>query len=255
MLLTVDVGNTNIELGVFKEDELIGTWRMVSKIRRTSDEYGVFILTVLKSSGIDSSDITDVVVSSVVPNIMYSLINGIKKYLCVSPMVIGPGVKNGIKIQTENPKEVGADRICDVVAGYYIYGGPAIIIDFGTATTYDFVTKDGVFNAAVTSPGIQISADALWNRAAQLPNIEIEKPKSILARNTVTSMQAGLVYGYIGQVEYIVKKMKEETGCPDAKVIATGGYSKIIFPETEVIDLVDPVLSLKGIKIIHDKNK
>ncbi|QSX07415.1 type III pantothenate kinase [Alkalibacter rhizosphaerae] len=255
MLMAIDVGNTNIEIGIFRGDEFVGTWRMITATRKTSDEYGVFILSLLQAKGITPKEIDDVIISSVVPNIMYSLTSSIKKYLNINPMVIEPGIKTGIRIQTENPKEVGADRICDVVAAYYIYGGPAIVIDFGTATTFDYVDEDGVFSAAVTAPGIQISADALWSRAAQLPNIEIEKPKSILARNTITSMQAGLVYGYIGQVEYIVKKIKEETGKPQAKVVATGGYSKIIFPETNVIDIVDSALSLKGIKLIYERNR
>ncbi|NTW70779.1 MAG: type III pantothenate kinase [Eubacteriaceae bacterium] len=255
MLMTIDVGNTNIEIGVFDSDNLVGTWRMVTKTRRTSDEFGVFMITLLNARGIDPQSIKDAIISSVVPNIMYSLVNSIKKYLDIDPMIIEPGIKTGISIQTENPKSVGADRICDLVGAYFIYGGPAIVIDFGTATTYDFITEKGVFNAGVTSPGIQISADALWSKAAQLPNIEIEKPKSILAKNTITSMQAGLVYGYIGQVEYIVRKMKEETGCFNAKVIATGGLAKIIFSETNSIDIMDPVLSLKGIKMIYDRNK
>lgn len=255
MLMALDVGNTNIEIGLFRGEEFLGTWRMITATRRTSDEFGVFFLTILQAKGVDPAQIKDVIISSVVPNIMYSLTNSIKKYLNVNPMLIEPGIKTGIRIQTENPKEVGADRICDVVAAYDIYGGPAIVIDFGTATTFDFVDEQGIFSAAVTAPGIQISADALWSRAAQLPNIEIEKPKSILARNTITSMQAGLVYGYIGQVEYIVKKIKEETGKDHVKVVATGGYSKIIFPETDVIDIVDSALSLKGIRLIYEKNR
>lgn len=255
MLLAIDVGNTNIELGVYQGDKLLGTWRMMTKTMRTSDEYGILITALLGYDGIKTGDIDGVIISSVVPNIMYSLTNSVRKYFDIEPIVVGPGTKTGISIHTENPKEVGADRICDIVGAYYTYGGPAIVIDFGTATTYDFVTADGVFNAAVTAPGIQISADALWSKAAKLPNIEIKKPPSILARNTVTSMQAGLVYGYIGQVEYIVKKMKEETGCLDAKVISTGGYAKIIMSDTNVIDIHDPVLSLKGVKIIYEKNK
>jgi len=255
VLLTIDVGNTNIELGVFHGDELLGTWRMMTKTMRTSDEYGIIITSMLGYDHIKTENFEGVIISSVVPNIMYSLTNSIRKYFKTEPIIVGPGTKTGISIHTENPKEVGADRICDIVGAYYTYGGPAIIIDFGTATTYDFVTEDGRFNAAVTAPGIQISADALWSRAAKLPNIEIKKPPSILARNTITSMQAGLVYGYIGQVEYIVKKIKEETGCLDAKVISTGGYAKIIMSETNVIDVHDPVLSLKGVKIIYEKNK
>ncbi|MFZ7121640.1 MAG: type III pantothenate kinase [Eubacteriaceae bacterium] len=255
MLLVIDVGNTNIELGVFKREDIVGTWRIVTKTVRTSDEYGIIITNLINNKDIQSEKIEDVIISSVVPNIMYSLTNSIRKYFKIEPIMVGPGIKTGISIHTENPKEVGADRICDVVGAFHLYGGPAIVIDFGTATTYDFVTRDGKFNAAVTSPGIQISADALWSKAAKLPNIEIIKPESILAKNTITSMQAGLVYGYIGQVEYIVKKIKEETGCLEAKVISTGGYAKIIVPETKCIDVFDPVLSLKGIKIIYDKNK
>lgn len=255
MLLVVDVGNTNIVLGVFDEDKLYGPWRMTTSTQRTSDEFGTFICDLLERNQIDINHLDDVIVASVVPNIMYSLENGIKKYLNKRPLIVGPGIKTGISIRTDNPKEVGADRIVDIVAGYYIYGGPAIVIDFGTATTYDVVTEDAVFCAAITSPGIGISADALWNKAAQLPNIKIKKPKSILATNTITSMQAGLVYGYIGQVEYIIKKIKEEMGLKDMKVIATGGLARIIYDETDMIDIYDPRLTLKGLQIIYEKNK
>lgn len=254
MLLVVDVGNTNIVLGVFTEDKLMGPWRMTTGTKRTSDEYGTFIGALLERNAINIDEIKDVIIASVVPNIMYSLENGIRKYLNRDPMVVAPGIKTGISIRTDNPKEVGADRIVDIVAGYNIYGGPSIVIDFGTATTYDVVTEDGLFCAAITSPGIGISADALWNKAAQLPNIKIKKPDSILATNTITSMQAGLVYGYIGQVEYIVNKIKEEMGM-EMKVVATGGLARIIFEETDVIDIYDPELTLKGLKIIYDKNK
>lgn len=254
MLLAIDVGNTNIELGLFDGDILKGTWRMISKTRRSSDEFGILISSMLATENIKCKDVEGVIISSVVPGIMYSLTNCIRKYFDAEPIIVGAGIKTGISIHSENPRDVGSDRICDIVGAYYLYGGPAIVIDFGTATTYDYVTEDGVFNAAVTAPGIQISADALWSKAAKLPNIEIKKPKSILARNTITSMQAGLVYGYIGQVEYIVKRMKHETGRLDAKVISTGGYGRIITSETQAIDIHDPVLSLKGIKMIYDRN-
>lgn len=254
MLLVVDVGNTNVVLGVFHKEKLMGPWRMTTGTKRTSDEYGTFICALLERNSININEIKDVIIASVVPNIMYSLENGIRKYLKRNPMVVAPGIKTGISIRTDNPKEVGADRIVDIVAGYNIYGGPSIVIDFGTATTYDIVTEDGLFCAAITSPGIGISADALWNKAAQLPNIKIKKPDTILATNTITSMQAGLVYGYIGQVEYIVKKIKEEMGM-EMKVVATGGLARIIFEETDVIDIYDPELTLKGLKIIYDKNQ
>lgn len=255
MMLVIDVGNTNITLGVFSGESFKGPWRMTTQIKRTSDEYGTFICSILERNKINIEELNNVIIASVVPNIMYSLENGVRKYLNVEPMIVAPGIKTGISLKTDNPKEVGADRIVDIVAGYYLYGGPAIVIDFGTATTYDIVTDQGVFCAAITSPGIQISADALWNKAAQLPHIKIKKPDSILAKNTISSMQAGLVYGYVGQVEYIVKKVKEEMGLDNMKVIATGGLARVIKDETDVIDVYDPLLTLKGLKIICEKNK
>jgi len=254
MILGIDVGNTNTELAVFEGDEILQSWRFVTKTPRTSDEYGVLIKSFFENSEIVSEEITSVIIASVVPNIMYSLNNGIIKFIGIEPIVVGPGIKTGMPIHTTDPSEVGADRIVDAVAAFNIYGGPVIVIDFGTATTFDYVTAEGVFSAAVTTPGIQISIDALWKSAAKLPNIEIKKPASILARDTVTSMQAGLVYGYIGQVEYIIKQMKKETGCRDMKVVATGGYGRLFYQETDAIDVYDPHLSLKGLKFIHDKN-
>jgi type III pantothenate kinase len=254
MLLVVDIGNTNINIGIYDGDELMGTFRMMTKTPRTSDEYGLFILSLMNSVKVAASDIKDVIVSSVVPNIMYSFNSGVIKYLKMTPIIVGPGIKTGISINTESPKEVGADRIVDAAAAYYIYGGPALVIDFGTATTYDVVTETGAFEVGITSPGIKISANALWSMAAKLPEIEIKKPKSILAKNTVQSMQAGLVYGYIGQVEYIIKQVKKELGY-DMKVIATGGLAKIIYSETDMIDIFDKELTFKGLKIIYNKNK
>lgn len=255
MLLAVDIGNTNITIGVHNRTDWIGPFRMTTKTPRTSDEYGIFILSLIGSKGLSVEMISDVIISSVVPNIMYSFVNGIRKYIEKEPIIIGPGVKTGISIHTDNPKEVGADRIVDAAGAYFEYGGPAIVIDFGTATTYDVVSDKGVFEAAVTSPGIRISADALWQKAAKLPEIEIKKPDSILAKNTVTSMQAGLVYGYIGQVEYIVKRIKKEMKCEDMKVIATGGLMRIMQGGTDVIDIYDANLTFKGLKYIYDRNK
>ncbi|MBC7960729.1 MAG: type III pantothenate kinase [Vallitaleaceae bacterium] len=253
MLLVVDVGNTNIKLGVYKEDELLGSFRMTTKTPRTSDEYGLFILSWLQSRGILVTSIKDTIISSVVPNIMYSFTNGIKKYIKKEPIIVAPGIKTGISVNTESPKEVGSDRIVDVAGAYFTYGGPALVIDFGTATKYDVVTEKGAFEVGITSPGIIISANALWQKAAKLPEFEIKKPDTILAKNTITSMQAGLVYGYIGQVEYIVKKVKEEMKM-DMKVIATGGLARIIVGETDCIDIHDPDLTFKGLKIIYEKN-
>lgn len=255
MLLVVDIGNTNITIGVFDEDNLCGTFRMTTKIPRTSDEYGIFICELLKQKNIEPKDVKDVIISSVVPNMMYSFINGIKKYFGLSPIIVGAGTKTGLKIVTANPKEIGPDRIVDAVAAYEIYGGPVLVVDFGTATTYDLITGDGSFVAGITSPGIRICANALWTQTAKLPEVEIKKPASILAKDTVTSMQAGLVYGYIGQTEYIIKKVKEESELSDLKVVATGGLGKIITDETKEINIYDSELTLKGLRLIYNKCK
>lgn len=255
MLLVIDVGNTNITCGVFREEELIGSFRITTKLQRTSDEYGITICELLNYRGVQSSEVEAVIIASVVPGIMHSLKNGIMKYLKITPMEVGTGTRTGIKVNVANPKEVGADRIVDAVAAYDLYGGPLIVIDFGTATTYDLISKDGTFLAGITSPGIRICADALWNETAKLPEIEIKKPESILATETISSMQAGLVYGYIGQTEYIIKKIIEESNIPDIKVIATGGLGKIIADSTDSIHIYDQQLTLKGLRIIHSKNK
>lgn len=250
MLLVVDVGNTNITLGVFNGEELLGTFRMTTKQPRTSDEYGITLKNLVECQGLKASDITDVIVASVVPDVMHSLGSALIKYFGIKPMIVSAGIKTGIRIVTENPKQVGADRIVDAVAAYSLYGGPVIVIDFGTATTYDIVGPDATFEGAVIAPGIRTSAQALWGQAAMLPAIDIRKPASILAKETISSMQAGIVFGQIGQVEYIVKKIKEESGYTDAKVVASGGLGNIIAKETDCIDYYDPQLTLKGLKII-----
>lgn len=254
MLLTLDAGNTNITVGVFDKDDIIGTFRLSTQIARTSDEFGVLITDVLSHNGIDAKKISDVIISSVVPKIMHSLINSIRKYFKVEPIIIQAGIRTGIKVKTASPADVGADRIVDLAGAYGIYGGPALVIDYGTATTYDYVDAEGNFEYGVTSPGIRTCAKALSQDAAKLPEIEIKKPETILVRSTVTSMQAGLIYGYIGQTEYIIDKMKEATGVSDMKVIATGGLGRIIADNTDKIDIYDPDLTLKGMKLIFDKN-
>lgn len=255
MLLTIDVGNTNITMGVFDHEKLTGTFRMTTKRLRTSDEYGLDICGILEHRDINANDIDAVIVASVVPDIMHSLTNGIIKYLKVHPLVVSSGTKTGIRIVTENPKEIGPDRIVDAVAGYELYGGPVIVVDFGTATTYDLIGPGGTFEAGITAPGIETAARSLWGGAAMLPAIEIKKPKSILAKETVSSMQAGLVYGAIGQTEYIVKKMIEESGYENVTVAATGGLGKIIVKETDCIGIYKSDLTLEGLRLIYNKNK
>ena len=255
MLLVIDVGNTNITLGVFKKEELLGTFRMTTKLPRTSDEYGIMLKELIERQGISSKDINAVIIASVVPDIMHSLGSAMIKYFGIKPVIVSAGIKTGIRIVTENPKQVGADRIVDAVAAYTLYGGPVIVIDFGTATTYDIVGPDATFEGAVIAPGIRTSAQAMWGQAAMLPAIEIKKPDTILAKETVSSMQAGIVFGQIGQVEYIVERIRRESGYRDAKVVASGGLGNIIARETEAIDVYDPQLTLTGLRIIYEKNK
>ena len=255
MLLVIDVGNTNMTLGVYDGTELKATFRMMTKTPRTSDEFGVMITQLLRNKGIDAKELEGSIVASVVPDVMHSLMGGLVRYTETKPMNVGPGVKTGIRIITEDPRAIGADRIVDAVAAYEKYGGPVLVLDFGTATTYDLITEKGEFMAGITAPGIRISSEALWTQAAKLPNIEIRKPKSILAQETISSMQAGLVYGQIGQTEYIIKKVKEESAISNIKVVATGGLGRLIADETESIDIYDSSLTLDGLRIIYDKNR
>ncbi|MBP5281000.1 MAG: type III pantothenate kinase [Lachnospiraceae bacterium] len=254
MILVVDVGNTNLTWGVYDGKELKATFRMTTKTPRTSDEYGVLLTEILRNRGVDPMSLEGCVVASVVPDVMHSLLGGIKRYTSTKPLLVGPGVKTGIKVEGEDPKSIGADRIVDVVAAYEKYGAPVLVLDFNTATTYDLVTEGGHFSIGITAPGIRISSEALWKQTAKLPNIEIKKPKSILAQETISSMQAGLVYGQIGQTEYIIKKVKEETGLKNLKVVATGGLGRLIADETDSIDVYDPSLTLDGLRIIYEKN-
>lgn len=255
MLLVIDVGNTNITYGIYRGKELVKTFRMTSKLPRTSDEYGIAILSLLSDNGIKRHDVNGVIIASVVPDVMYSLTSSMIKYLDAEPMIVGPGLKTGIKVVTPNPREIGADRIVDAVGAYDKYGGPVLVLDFGTATTYDLVNAKGEFEAGITAPGIKISAKALWQDTAKLPEIEIAKPDSILAKDTITSMQAGLVYGQIGQTEYIIDRVRKESGYDDMKVIATGGLGGIISKETSMIDVYDRDLTLDGLRMIYEKNK
>ncbi len=255
MLLTIDVGNTNITFGVFDGENLCETFRMTTKLPRTSDEYGILIRDLIKGQSKGSARIDDAIISSVVPDIMHSLGSALVKYFDIHPMVVSDGILTGIQIVTENPKQVGADRIVDAVAAYTLYGGPVIVTDFGTATTYDLVDPAGNFTAAVTAPGLRTSAEALTKDAAMLPAVEIKKPDSILATETVSSMQAGIVYGQIGQTEYIIRQMRKESGYQDAKVVATGGLGKLIADETPYIDVYDARLTLQGLRILYEKNR
>lgn len=254
MILAVDVGNTNIVIAIFDGEKMVDSIRLMTQTPRTSDEYGMLIYEILNRHNCKNK-IEGAIISSVVPNVMHALKGGIKKYLKVEPLVVGPGIKTGIKVDTPNPREIGADRIVDVVAAYTLYGGPVLVVDFGTATTYNLIHADGRFNVGITAPGIKISAKALWEDTAKLPEIEIAMPKSILANETIWSMQAGLMYGQVGATEYIINQVKKETGYDDLLVISTGGLGRLISNETKLIDKYDMDLTMNGLRIIYDKNR
>lgn len=254
MLVAIDVGNTNITIGLYKEDTLISSYRMTTKMQRTSDEYGFLLSNFLNISEIKKCDVENVIVSSVVPKIMHSFKNGIIKFLGIDPIIVGPGIKTGICVQLENPRSVGADRIADCAGAYYEYGGPVLVVDFGTATTYDYVDANGNFKSGAIAVGVESGANALWGQTAQLPEIEIKRPKSILAKNTQTEMQAGVFYQFLGGFELTVKQFRKELK-EDFKVIATGGLGRIICDYTDLIDVYDPNLIFKGLKVIYNKNK
>lgn len=254
MLLVVDIGNTNITFGLYDKEKLCGTYRLTTWFKRTSDEYGFMMITFLHDSNVRSSDIEDVIVASVVPKIMHSFNNGIRKYIHKEPIIVGPGIKTGISIQIDNPKELGADRIVDAVGAHYTYGGEILVVDFGTATTFEYIDANGVYRGGCIVPGIEISTQALSGNTAKLPEIEIKATGKVLSTNTIQGMQAGIFHGYIGQTEHLIKKCKEEIG-KDLKVIATGGLGRIISENTNSIDIYDPELTFKGLRTIYEKTK
>ena len=258
MIFVLDVGNTNIVLGIYKDKQLMVEWRLSTDYKKTSDEYIIEVSQLFNYNKIDVSDISGVIISSVVPNIMYSLEHMVRKFFNKKPLVVGPGIKTGINIKYDNPKEVGADRIVNAVAAHEMYKTSLVIIDFGTATTFCAVGKNGDYIGGTICPGIKISSDALFQRAAKLPKVELIKPETVICKNTISSMQAGIIYGYIGQVDYIVNKIKHEMeamGEKNPKVVATGGLANLIAEGSTVIDEVIPYLTLEGLRIIYEKNK
>ncbi|KIL52532.1 type III pantothenate kinase [Jeotgalibacillus soli] len=253
MIFVVDVGNTNTVLGVYEEDRLSHHWRMETNRHKTEDEYGMMVKNLFEHVGITFDQVDGIIISSVVPPIMFALERMCQKYFDLGPLVVGPGIKTGLNIKYDNPKEVGADRIVNAVAGIQDYGGSLIIVDFGTATTYCYINENKEYMGGVIAPGIGISTEALYSKAAKLPRIEIARPDHIIGKSTVTAMQAGIVYGYVGQVEGIVSRMKNEAQS-QVKVIATGGLASLIANESSVIDHVDPFLTLKGLQLIYKRN-
>lgn len=254
MLLAVDIGNTNTAFGVFQEQKLIEDWKIKTERDRTSDEYALTLLNLLDFAGIEKQEIKAVIISSVVPPLTPVFQSLSQKHFQVRPLVVGPGLKTGMPILYENPLEVGADRVVVAVAAFERYGGPCIVVDFGTATTFDAVSSRGEYLGGAIAPGIQISADALFLKTAKLPRIEIKKPKKAIGRSTESSMQSGLFFGYIGLISNIIVKIKKELS-GNAKVISTGGFAAQISHEIKSIDFHEPHLTLEGLRIIYERNQ
>lgn len=254
MLLVFDIGNSNIVLGTYKNDVLTNHWRISTDRQKTGDEYGMLINNLFQFHGLDMKDIKAIIISSVVPPLVVPLVKMCERYFEIEPLVVGPGIKTGIRLKYENPREIGADRIVNAVGAFEKFGGPLIIVDFGTATTFCAIEANGDYLGGAIAPGIGISTEALFQRAAKLPRIELVKPKSVICRNTVTSMQSGIIFGFTGQVDEIVRRMKAEMGS-NPKVIATGGLANLIARESKTIDYVERFLTLDGLNILYKRNR
>lgn len=255
MMLAVDIGNTNIVLGVYRGRELLHHFRLSTARQSTVDEYGVLIHNLFHMSNLHFNDVEGVIISSVVPPLVQTIVQMCVKYIGKDPLLVGPGIKTGLNLRYENPREVGADRIVNAVAAIESYRCPLVVVDFGTATTFDCIDAAGNYLGGAIVPGLGISTEALYQRASKLPRIELEKPKKVIGRNTVHAMQAGIIFGYAGQVEGIVRRIKAEMNAPDLKVIATGGLASLIAEETDCIDKIDPLLTLEGLRIIYERNQ
>ncbi len=255
MILTLDIGNTNIKIALFNGAEVAGYWRVSTNRSSSSDEYGMLMLDMFAHAGFGAKDVEGIMMSSVVPSINFTIEHMCRTYFGMMPTTVAPGVKTGINIKYENPRELGSDRIANAVAAYELYGGPVITIDFGTATNFGVISEKGEFLGGAICPGIKLAAEALTEHAAKLPRFELEKPDEVIGRNTITNMQSGIVYGYIGQIEYLIRRMKKELGREDTKVVATGGLALLVSGESDAIDVLDGLLTLKGLRIIYEKNR
>ena len=253
MLLVFDIGNSNIVLGAYKGEQLLRHWRISTDRQKTGDEYGLLINNLFEHHKLNVKDIQAIIISSVVSPLVVPISKMCKRYFNIEPLIVGPGIKTGIRLKYENPREIGADRIVNAVGAYEKFGGPLIIIDFGTATTFCAIDDNGDYLGGAIAPGIGISTEALFQRAAKLPRIELVTPKSVICRNTVASMQSGIIFGFTGQVDEIVRRMKEELG-KDAKVVATGGLANLIAKQSKAIDIVEPFLTLDGLYILYKRN-
>ena len=253
MLLVIDIGNSNIVMGTYIGKKLQHHWRISTDRQKTSDEYGLLLESIFKHHNFGLGDIDDVIISSVVPPLIIPMEKMCERYFHLRPLVVGPGIKTGIRLKYENPREIGADRIVNVVGAYEQYGGPLIVIDIGTATTFDVVDANGDFLGGVISPGLGTQAEALFQRAAKLPRIELVTPKTIICRNTVNGMQAGLIFGFAGYIDAIVHRIKKEYG-GEMQVVATGGFAKMIAKESTTINKIDYFLTLTGLRVLYERN-
>ena len=253
MLLAIDLGNTNLTFGLFEGDRLSHDWRLATRRDSMPDELGLAMVQLMRQEGFEAKDVDAVVVASVVPPLNSNLLQAIQRYFGREPLMVGPGIKTGLKIHYRDPKEVGADRIVAAMAAYRKYGGPLIIIDFGTGTTYDVVSKAGDYLGGAIAPGMGISVEALYERAARLQRVELKAPPTVIGRTTAESMQAGIIFGFTAQVEGMVARIRKELG-NDARVIATGGLAGLIAAETPVIEQVDQLLMLEGLRLIYQLN-
>jgi len=254
MLLAIDIGNTNIVIGVFEGEKLRANWRIAADVHRLSDEYATTLLTLLPQSNLSPLDIKEAILCSVVPPLEGTFVELCHRYFGTTPLIVEAGVKTGVRICTDNPREVGADRVVNAAAAHKLYGGPIIIIDMGTATTFDAVSKEGDYLGGAIAPGIAIATEALSLRTAKLPQIELVPPKQAIGKNTITAMQSGIFFGYIGLIEGIVTRIKKELG-EQTKTVATGGYAELIAKEMPLIDIVNPYLTLVGLRLIYDMNR
>ena len=254
MIFVMDIGNTNIKAAVFDEKTLLKRWRCATDTTLTSDQYGIFMADLFKYNGLDMRSIEGIMISSVVPTINFTIEHMCRDYFGMDPKFLIPGLKTGLNIRYENPRELGSDRIANAVAVSTVYGGPSIFIDFGTATTYGVVSEKAEFLGGAIGPGLRMMNAALATGTAKLPSIELVLPQKVIGRTTITNIQSGIIYGYIGSVEKIVGRMKAEMGCLDAKVIATGGMAHMVKQNSEVIDVINPDLTLTGLRLIYEKN-
>ena len=255
MLLAIDVGNTNIKYGVFDNDQLVASFRVSSRLSRTADEYGSVLVNLLSNRNLSKSDIDGVIISSVIPSLNYTICHMCEYFFNITPIMVGPGVKTGLNVKADNPKEVGADIIVNSVSAFNKYGGPIVVIDFGTATTFDVISEKSELLGVIIAPGIKTALEGLVSNTAQLPMIELDAPKTVIGKNTKHCMQSGLIFGFAGLVDNILYKIKKELGVDTIKVVATGGLGEIIAKESKGITLVDRVLTLEGLNLIYKLNK